>query len=126
MEKINVFRLATINYCFRFHTRDDPNINDIDQDTLTYGGLLKQQFECDMYIKVEEQRLKYIKNNKKTLKVDTYSGLADAVAANEHRQAGRFVVLPATFTGGRDICTNSTKMQWQSYENMESLICHNF
>ena len=53
-----------------------------------------------MYVKVEEQRLRYIRNNQKELKVDTYSGLADAVAANEHRQAGRYVVLPATFTGG--------------------------
>jgi hypothetical protein len=96
------FVTATEYYAYRFHTRDDPKLNDILQDTLTYGGLLKQQFECDMYVKVEEQRLKFLQmqENQKTIKADTYSGLADAIHANEQSLAGKRIILPATFTGG--------------------------
>ena len=55
-----------------------------------------------MYVKVEEQRLKFLQmqENQKTLKADTYSGLADAIQANEHSLAGKRIILPATFTGG--------------------------
>ena len=96
------FVTAAEYYAYRFHTRDDPKLNDILLDTLTFGGLLKQQFECDMYVKVEEQRLKFLQmqENQKTLKADTYSGLADAIQANEHSLAGKRIILPATFTGG--------------------------
>ena len=44
-------------YAYRMHTRDNPNILDIQEDTVTYGGLLKQQYDCENWIKIEEQRL---------------------------------------------------------------------
>ena len=86
-------------YTYRLHTRDPPGLDDIIQDTLTYGGILKQQYLCDQYVKVEEERLNYQRFNQAKLKAETYSGLQDAVAANEHREAGRYVVLSSSFTG---------------------------
>ena len=44
-------------YAYRMHTQDPIGCNDIVEDTLTYGGLLKHQFDCDNYVKVEENRL---------------------------------------------------------------------
>ena len=76
------------------HTKDAPGL-----DTLTYGGILKQQYLCDQYFKVEEERLNYQHFNQAKSKAETYSGLQDAVAANEHREAGRYVVLSSSFTG---------------------------
>ena len=53
------------------HTRDPPGMQEIIEDTLTYGGMLKQQFDCDNWIKIEEQRLNWQKYNQKQLKADT-------------------------------------------------------
>ena len=86
-------------YTYRLHTRDPPGLNDIIEDTVTYGGILEQQFMCDEYVKVEEDRLNYQRLNQTKLKAESYSGLQDAVAANEHQEAGRFVVLFSSVTG---------------------------
>ena len=48
------------------------------------------QYCCDMYVKLEEMRLSYIACNQSKLKHDTHRGLADAVVANEHEDAGSY------------------------------------
>ena len=48
---------------------------------------------------MEEDRLNFQRFNQTKLKAESYSGLQDAVAANEHREAGRYVVLSSSFTG---------------------------
>lgn len=50
-------------------------------------------------MKVEQQRLLYQRLHQTELKAETYSGLADAVAANEHREAGSYVILSSSFIG---------------------------
>ena len=102
-------------YAYRMHTRDDPTVFDIQEDTLTYGGMLKQQFDCDNWIKIEEQRLLWQRHNQKQLKAESYSGLADAVKANEHRQAGKYVVLSSTFQG-------SPRHNFKSYQNAMAMV----
>ena len=102
-------------YAYRMHTRDNPNILDIQEDTVTYGGLLKQQYDCDNWIKIEEQRLLWQRHNQKQLKAESYSGLADAVKANEHRQAGKYVVLSSTFQG-------SPRHNFKSYQNAMAMV----
>ena len=86
-------------YAYRLHTQDPIDANDIILDSLTYRGMLKQQFDCDNYLKIEEARLQWQKDNQKQLKAESYSGLADAVAANENRQAGTYVILSSSFIG---------------------------
>ena len=81
-------------YAYRMHTRDPKGANDIVQDTLTFGGMLKQQYDCDNYVKIEQQRLHFQKTHQKQLKAEFYSGLQDAVAANEHRDTGKYVGSP--------------------------------
>jgi len=56
-----------------------------------------QQYWCDQWIKIEEERLNFIRYNQNQFKVELYSGLVDAVMANETREAGKFVVLPSSF-----------------------------
>ena len=43
------------------------------------GGLLFQQYVCDMYSKAEAQRLAWVRMNQQTLRADDYTGLYDAV-----------------------------------------------
>ena len=42
-------------YAYRMHTRDNPNILDIQEDTVTYGGLLKQQYDSTIGLKLKHK-----------------------------------------------------------------------
>lgn len=68
------------------------------------GNSLGQQFIVDQWAKVEMSRLRWCKNNQKTLRAEVYSGLKDATksdkAATDIKKAGKRVVLPSTFIGG--------------------------
>ena len=88
-------------YSYRLQLRDprwtaDPRSHKIDQDVLSFGRLLCDQYWVDQWVKTEEQRLQFIANNQSTFKQEIYKGLADAVRANEHRDAGTYVVLPSS------------------------------
>jgi len=79
--------------------KDEPSTWNINQDVLSFGGLLSDQYWVDQWVKIEEQRLKFITHNQQKLKQEIYSGLADAVRANEARDAGSYVVLPSSHIG---------------------------
>ena len=97
------------------HTRDNPIYNDIIHDSLTYGGLLKQQFDCDNYVKIEEQRLEFQRNNQVKLRAETYNGLADAINANEQSEAGKYVFLSSSHIG-------SPRHQYQNYQDAMAMV----
>ncbi len=42
-----------------------------------------QQYFVDQWIKIEDQRLMFIRNNQKNLKADTYKGVMDAIARGD-------------------------------------------
>ena len=92
-------------YSYRSHQRDiswDENIPtsiNIREDVLFYGGLLMHQYWIDQYVKIEENNLTFIKHNQGKLKSALYSGLADAVAAGEERDEGKYTILPSTYLG---------------------------
>jgi hypothetical protein len=51
--------------------------------------------------KIETQRLNYFKFNQKKIKADTYSGLQDAISANDNlNNVGKRIILPPSFHGG--------------------------
>jgi hypothetical protein len=52
-------------YSYRGQIRDKKTLCHIDQDILLKGGTLMQQFWCDMWIKLEQYRLKYIREHQK-------------------------------------------------------------
>ena len=93
-------------YAYRNQLRDpkwditaDPSTYKIDQDILSFGRLLSDQYWVDQWVKLEEQRLLWVKNNQSKLKQEIYSGLVDAVRANEARDAGSYIVLPSSHIG---------------------------
>jgi len=101
-------------YSYRAQVRDDMT-NDLLYDTLLMGCNLALQYWCDQWIKIEEQRLKYFQFHQKNIKADLYQGLADAVAANDHRNAETYTVLPATHIG-------SQRQQFQSFQDAMALV----
>ena len=73
------------------------------------------RYDCDNWLKIEQQRLRWQRENQKQLKAETYSGLADAVKANEQRQAGKYVVLASSFPG-------SPRHNHKSYQNAMAMV----
>lgn len=64
---------------------------------------LTQQYIVDMFAKVENERLRYIRLNQTKIRAEEYGCLRDAVANDgtlTAAEVGRLVVLPASFTGG--------------------------
>lgn len=69
---------------------------------ILYGGRLFQQYAVDSYVKVEGNRLQYIRNNQANLRVESYLGLADhinSMASEAGLRAGVPLILPSTFIG---------------------------
>ncbi|XP_057297109.1 uncharacterized protein LOC130626007 [Hydractinia symbiolongicarpus] len=69
---------------------------------LHLAGKLFQQFLVDAYVKVEGQRLAFIRLNQNQLRAESYQGLLDYIqnaADQRNLQAGNVVVLPSTFSG---------------------------
>ncbi|GBO02234.1 hypothetical protein AVEN_259731-1 [Araneus ventricosus] len=48
---------------------------------ILYGGKLMQQYVVDSYVKVEGNRLNFIRHNQRALRVESYFGLADHINA---------------------------------------------
>ena len=86
-------------YSYRIHTRDQKDSDDIIQDSVTYGGQLFQQYAVDQWIKIEEERLNFMRASQDKLKAESYAGLADAVRGNERRDTGHYIVLASSHVG---------------------------
>jgi Helitron helicase-like domain at N-terminus len=84
-------------YSYRGHTRDNLN-GAIVYDSLLVGGQLMHQYWVDQWIKIEESRLNYIKNNQKALKADSYDVIRTAFNRNES-DIGNWIILPSSFNG---------------------------
>ena len=61
-----------------------------------------QQFVVDAWTMVEAYRLLFIRHNQKSLRVDLYKGLTEAVLRGETDPAshGKRIILPSSFVGG--------------------------
>ncbi|XP_059311353.1 uncharacterized protein LOC132062896 [Lycium ferocissimum] len=80
-------------YCFRIQQRLNEG------QTFLVAGRLLQQYIVDAYM---EERFCYIRNNKKKLRADLYSGLMDAILRGDSdcSMIGKSVILPSSHTGG--------------------------
>ena len=68
-----------------------------------YGGKLFQQYLVYAYARYESNRMAYIRNNQKTLRVESYKGLLDHVnrfGRDNNARVGNIFILPSTFVGG--------------------------
>ena len=73
-----------------------------DYSYLLRMGRLFQQYIVDMYVKVENTRLDFFKNNQKTIRAELYQGILDSITEGETSAAkvGCRVILPPSFVGG--------------------------
>jgi len=56
----------------------------------------------DAYVAIEQNRLKYLRLNKKKLRADLYQGLQDAIATGDNSviAIGQRIILSSSFTKG--------------------------
>jgi hypothetical protein len=68
---------------------------------ILHGKRLFQQFAVDTYIKIESNRLEYIRKHQTQLRVDLYQGLWDSLMEVETRgaQTGKRTILCKSFIG---------------------------
>ncbi|XP_022014702.1 uncharacterized protein LOC110914199 [Helianthus annuus] len=101
-------------YCYRIHYRNNKGT------TLLRGGRLFQQYLVDSYAAIEEQRLRWMRNNQNELRVELYHNVCDAVTRGDTNAEaiGQRIVLPATFTG-------SPRYMIQNYQDAMAL-CRTF
>lgn len=83
---------AIKHYAYRFMSRDDNYL-------LKFRQLLNI-FVVDMYVKVEAERMLYLKLNQKKLRAEEYVHLRDALLHDEDTEnMGQLVILPSSYTG---------------------------
>lgn len=73
----------------------------INEDLLRYRRLF-QQYCVDMYVKIETERLNFIRFNQTKLRSEEYIHLRDAINLDGDAAAaniGRLTILPATYVG---------------------------
>ncbi|VDO21630.1 unnamed protein product [Heligmosomoides polygyrus] len=69
---------------------------------LLHAGKLSQQYVVDSWLKIEMNRLNYLRKNQKELRLDTVRGLHDYMIGDDSHDGppGRRIILAASFTGG--------------------------
>ena len=73
-----------------------------EDSTHQFFSNLLQQYIVDQYIKIEGNKLKFIRHNQAKLRVELYKGLVDAYNKRDTSLGDtcRLVILPSSFSGG--------------------------
>ncbi|XP_061999597.1 uncharacterized protein LOC133716991 [Rosa rugosa] len=92
-------------------------IRQYDDSLLLRGGRLLQQYVVDNYVKIETQKLRWIRSNQSTLRRELYDGLHDSLNAGENNadNIGRKTILPSSFIG-------SPRDMHQRYQDAMALV----
>ncbi|GFY00052.1 helitron_like_N domain-containing protein [Trichonephila clavipes] len=109
-----------VNQCFtelQFYVHRLSVRRDIFNPIL-YGGKHMQQYVVDFYLKVEGNRLNFIRHNQRTLRVESYLGLADHVnvlATEAGMRACVTLILSSSFIG-------SSRAMQQNFQDATSVV----
>ncbi|UYV82699.1 hypothetical protein LAZ67_22000600 [Cordylochernes scorpioides] len=100
-------------YEYRLSIRDEFN-------PLLSAGKLTQQYFVDAYVKLESNRLQYIRQNLKKMRTELYTGLMDYIQSEAAAQGvpllpGKAVILPSSFQG-------SPRNMAQNYQDAMAIV----
>ena len=90
-----VSREAYVSYRMAIGENDEGKV-------ILLGRRLLQQWVVDHYVKVEKDRIEFVKRNQVKLRAENYSGLVDhlnTIAHNADARVREIVVLPSSFSG---------------------------
>ncbi|XP_062541621.1 uncharacterized protein LOC134209646 [Armigeres subalbatus] len=88
-------KVSSMNYySYRMMVREN------EANHILQCGKLFNQYAVDMYVKVETERLTFIRLNQQKLRSEEYIHLRDAINADGNaNNVGRMTILPATYVG---------------------------
>ncbi|XP_061993411.1 uncharacterized protein LOC133711277 [Rosa rugosa] len=88
-----------------------------DENPLLRGGRLLQQYVVDNYMKIESQKLRWLRNNQDTIRKEFYQGLQDSLNAGENNagNVGLRTILPSSFV-------RSPRDMYQRYQDAMALV----
>ncbi|XP_024186018.2 uncharacterized protein LOC112190772 [Rosa chinensis] len=88
-----------------------------DENPLLRGGRLLQQYVVDNYVKIESQKLRWLRSNQDTIRKEFYQGLQDSFIAGENNagNVGHRTILPSSFVG-------SPRDMYQRYQDAMALV----
>ncbi|XP_028125521.1 uncharacterized protein LOC114322422 [Camellia sinensis] len=97
-----------------------PYGNDIrpgDQSLFLRGGRLLQQYVVDNCVKIESNKLRWIRTHQNHIRADFYQGLLDAIHAGENYggNVGHRTIFPSSFVG-------SPRDMYQRYQDAMALV----
>lgn len=98
-------------YSYRLPVRSDFS-------PIHQAGKLFQQYLVDAYVKTEQNRLAFHRQNQTVLRVEMYKALIDHLAneaAAQGLKPGRMIILPSTFPG-------SPRAMQQNYQDAMSIV----
>ena len=87
-------------------------------NAILLGRRLFKQWVVDHYVKVEKDRIEFIKANQAKIRAETYTGLVDYLNTAAHdadARVGRIFILPSTFTG-------SPRTMMQHYQDAMGIV----
>ena len=85
-------------YAYRFHVRGSNILNNI----VIFCGKLTQQYIVDAYLRVERNRLQYVRDNQDTFMSSDYGSLTNYInrlGEDSNVRPGTQVILPSRFPG---------------------------
>ncbi|CAF1123354.1 unnamed protein product [Rotaria magnacalcarata] len=83
-----------------------------------HAGKILQQYIVDAYVKTEQNRLAFHRQNQKILRVELYKGLMDHLASEtaiQRSKLGRIISLPSNFQG-------SSRAMQQNYQDATGIV----
>ncbi|KAL0307589.1 UNVERIFIED_CONTAM: hypothetical protein Sangu_3021300 [Sesamum angustifolium] len=92
-------------------------IRGITLSIILHGGRLLQQYVVDNYVKIEAQKLRWIRFHQNDIRAELYEGLQDCLNAGENNagNVGRRIILPSSFTG-------SPRDMYQRYQDAMAIV----
>ena len=91
------------NSGYMFHTfRIQAQPKGLERETLLWDGHLFQEYICDAWATIDQDRLKWLRLNQTTLRTEVYKSLTDAMsmADLDQEQVGKRFILPSSYHGG--------------------------
>jgi hypothetical protein len=87
-------------YSSRLMVCSDLN-SDVPRNLISFGRLF-HQYIVNQYVKMEQQRLNFIRFNQETLRAELYNGLADVLRLDDTDMGtiAQKVIHPSSFVGG--------------------------
>lgn len=87
-------------YSYHIIKRKNKLTQQIIFNSLHHGGRLFQQWVVDQYAKIDQSRLEFFRSHQKQIRAEQYCGLVDAIQSDDFVNAGKRVILPASYYGG--------------------------